>query len=291
MRERYLSEPSWYAQHYSAGELERVAYFSMEFGLGESLPLYAGGLGILAGDYLKTASDLGVPVVGVGLLYQVGYFRQIVDAGGWQHEMYPYNEPASLPIQPVEARGGGWLHVSLDFPGRTILLRVWRAQVGRVALYLLDSNDPMNSPVDRGITGELYGGDDELRLMQEIVLGVGGWRALEAMELDVDVCHLNEGHAAFLVLERARRFREERDVSFRDALCATRAGNVFTTHTPVAAGFDTFSPALIEKYVPQVGAYLGKLGVSLEELLALGRKHPRTSPSRSTWRTWPCAAR
>ena len=275
LRERYLSEPRWYAQHYSAGELERVAYFSMEFGLGESLPLYAGGLGILAGDYLKTASDLGVPLVGVGLLYQVGYFRQIIDGGGWQHEMYPYNEPASLPIQPVEARGGGWLHVSLDFPGRTILLRVWRAQVGRVALYLLDSNDPMNSPVDRGITGELYGGDDELRLMQEIVLGVGGWRALEAIGQDVDVCHLNEGHAAFLVLERARRFREERDVSFRDALCATRAGNVFTTHTPVAAGFDMFSPALIEKYVPQVGAYLGKLGVSLEELLALGRKHPR----------------
>jgi len=275
LRERYLSEPSWYPQNYSAGELERVAYFSMEFGLGESLPLYAGGLGILAGDYLKTASDLGVPAVGVGLLYQVGYFRQIIDAGGRQHEMYPYNEPASLPIQHVEARGGGWLHVSLDFPGRTILLRVWRAQVGRVALYLLDSNDPMNSPVDRGITGELYGGDDELRLMQEIALGVGGWRALEEMGLNVDVCHLNEGHAAFLVLERARRFREERGVSFRDALCATRAGNVFTTHTPVAAGFDTFSPELIRKYVPQVGAYLGKLGISLGELLALGRKHPR----------------
>ena len=134
MRERYPSEPSWYAGNYSSGELERVAYFSMEFGLGESLPRYAGGLGILAGDYLKTASDLGVPAVGVGLLYQVGYFRQILDAGGWQHEMYPYNEPASLPIQPVEARAGGWLHVSLDFPGRTILLRVWRAQVGRVAL-------------------------------------------------------------------------------------------------------------------------------------------------------------
>ena len=133
----------------------------------------------------------------------------------------------------------------------------------------------MNSPVDRGITGELYGGDEELRLMQEIILGVGGWRALEAMELDVDVCHLNEGHAAFLVLERARRFREERNVSFRDALCATRAGNVFTTHTPVAAGFDTFPPELIKKHVPHVGAYLGKLGISLEELLALGRKHPR----------------
>jgi len=275
LRDGYLSEPSWYALAYPSGELERVAYFSLEFGLGESLPLYAGGLGILAGDYLKTASDLGVPAVGVGLLYQVGYFRQVVDAGGWQHEMYPYNEPASLPIQPVEARAGGWLHVSLDFPGRTILLRVWRAQVGRVALYLLDSNDPMNSPVDRGITAELYGGGDEVRLMQEIVLGVGGWRALEAMELDVDVCHLNEGHAAFVVLERARRFREEHRVSFRDALCATRAGNVFTTHTPVTAGFDAFAPELIEKYVPQVGAYLAKLGISLEELLALGRRDPR----------------
>jgi len=199
----------------------------------------------------------------------------MVDASGWQREMYPYNEPASLPIQPVEARAGGWLHVSLDFPGRTILLRVWRAQVGRVALYLLDSNDPMNNPVDRGITGELYGGGEELRLMQEIVLGVGGWRALEAMGLHVDVCHLNEGHAAFLVLERARRFREQHQVSFRDALCATRAGNVFTTHTPVPAGFDTFPPELIGTYVPHVGAYLAKLGISREELLALGRKNPR----------------
>ena len=275
LRKRYSSDPTWYAQHYASEELKCVAYFSLEFGLGDSLPLYAGGLGILAGDYLKTASDLGVPVVGVGLLYQVGYFRQMVDASGWQQERYPYNEPASLPIQPVEARAGGWLHIPLDFPGRTILLRVWRAQVGRVALYLLDSNDPMNNPVDRGVTSELYGGGSELRLMQEIVLGIGGWRMLDELGLAVDVCHLNEGHAAFVVLERARRFRERHGVSFREALCATRAGNVFTTHTPVAAGFDTFSSDLIEKYAVHIGVYLAKIGLSVDDLLALGRKDPR----------------
>lgn len=274
LRQRYLSEPGWYAQAYAGSDFTRVAYFSLEFGLGESLPLYAGGLGILAGDYLKTASDLGVPAVGVGLLYQVGYFRQMIDASGRQHEVYPYNDPASLPIQPVQAPGGGWLHVPLDLPGRTILLRVWQAQVGRAPLYLLDSNDPLNSPVDRGITGELYGGSPELRLVQELVLGICGWRALEAVKLDVDVCHLNEGHAGFVVLERARRFMEERGVSFRDALWATRAGNVFTTHTSVSAGFDTYRPELLEEYLPHLGDYLVELGISLEELLALGRKNP-----------------
>jgi glycogen phosphorylase len=274
VRRHYLSAPSWYAETYGSSDLRRVAYFSLEFGLGEGLPLYAGGLGILAGDHLKTASDLGVPMVGVGLLYQVGYFRQTVDAGGRQREMYPYNDPASLPIQPVQARAGGWLHVSLDLPGRTIVLRVWQAQVGRATLYLLDSNDPMNSPVDRGITSELYSGGPELRLMQELVLGIGGWRALEAMNLDIDVCHMNEGHAAFVVLERARRFMEDRGVSFRDALRATRAGNIFTTHTPVPVGFDAYSPALIAQYLPHFGEYIARLGVRPEELLGLGRKNP-----------------
>jgi len=274
VRQRHLSATGWYGHTHPDSDLKRVAYFSLEFGLGEGLPLYAGGLGILAGDYLKTASDLAVPSVGVGLLYQVGYFRQMLDASGRQHEMYPYNDPASLPIQPVQAPAGGWLHVSLDLPGRTILLRIWQAQVGRVPLYLLDSNDPLNSPIDRGITGELYGGGPELRLVQEIVLGIGGWQALEAMRLDVDVCHLNEGHAAFVVLERARRFMDDRRVPFREALCATRAGNVFTTHTPVAAGFDAYPPELIEQYFPRFGDYVAKLGISFEELLALGRKNP-----------------
>jgi starch phosphorylase len=274
VRREYLSAPRWYGQTYGSSRLGRVAYFSLEFGLGEGLPLYAGGLGILAGDHLKTASDLGVPMVGIGLLYQVGYFRQVVDAGGRQREMYPYNDPASLPIQPVQARAGGWLHVSLDLPGRTIVLRVWQAQVGRATLYLLDSNDPMNSPIDRGITSELYGGGPELRLMQELVLGIGGWRALEAMKLDVDVCHLNEGHAAFVVLERARRFMEDRGVSFPEALRATRAGNIFTTHTPLPVGFDTYPPALIEQYLPHFSEYIKRLGITPQELLGLGRKDP-----------------
>jgi starch phosphorylase len=274
VRRRYLGSPTWYGRTYPSSDLKQVASFSLEFGLGEGLPLYAGGLGILAGDHLKTASDLGVPMVGVGLLYQVGYFRQIIDAGGRQREMYPYNDPASLPIQPVQARGGGWLHVPLDLPGRTITLRVWQAQVGRSIVYLLDSNDPMNSPVDRGITGELYGGGPELRLAQELVLGIGGWRALEAMRLGVDVCHLNEGHAAFVVLERARCFMEERGVSFRDALRATRAGNVFSTHTPMPVGFDTYSPELVEQYLPHFGEYMRRLGITSHELLALGRRNP-----------------
>ena len=273
-RLRYRSEPSWYGQTQPRSAPKRVAYFSMEFGLGEALPLYAGGLGILAGDYLKTASDLGVPAVGVGLLYQVGYFRQMLDAEGRQQAMYPYNDPASLPIEPVQARSGGRLHVPLPLPGRIIQLRIWRALVGRTALYLLDSNDPLNSPADRGITGELYGGGTEVRLMQEVVLGIGGWRALEAMGLEVDVCHLNEGHAAFAVLERARAFLQQHRTSFWEALWATRAGNVFTTHTPVAAGFDAYPRGLIDKYFPHFGSYVAGLGLSREAMLGLGRRDP-----------------
>jgi starch phosphorylase len=273
-RLRYRSEAGWYGQTQPRSALKRVAYFSMEFGLGEALPLYAGGLGILAGDYLKTASDLGVPAVGVGLLYQVGYFRQMLDADGRQRAMYPYNDPASLPIEPVEARSGGWLHVALPLPGRTILLRVWRVRVGRTALYLLDSNDPLNTPADRGITGELYGGGAEVRLMQEVVLGIGGWRALESVGLEPDVCHLNEGHTALVVVERARAFMQRHRTSFWEALWATRAGNVFTTHTPVAAGFDAYPTDLIDRYFPHFGAYVAGLGLAREALLGLGRRDP-----------------
>jgi starch phosphorylase len=273
-RDRYLSEPGWFGRNHSGKELKRVAYFSMEFGLGEALPLYAGGLGVLAGDYLKAASDLGVPLVGVGLLYQEGYFRQVLDARGEQQDLYPYNDPTSLPIRPVQSPSGGWLHVPLELPGRTLLLRVWMATVGRVPLYLLDTNDPLNSPADRGITSKLYGGGPELRLMQEIVLGIGGLRALESLGLEVDVCHLNEGHAALVVLERALRFMQKHGVGFREAWWATRGGNVFTTHTPVAAGFDRYDPDLINKYFPYFRDYVAKLGISLPELAALGRKDP-----------------
>jgi len=270
-RRRYLSEPGGCAQACRDAGIGAVAYFSMEFGLSEAFPLYAGGLGILAGDCLKTASDLGVPLIGVGLLYQEGYFRQMVDAHGRQLEAYPYNDPTSLPIQPVMGPDGAWLRIELDFPGRTVHLRVWQANVGRVRLYLLDSNDLLNGPGDRGITAKLYGGGVEMRLMQEIALGIGGWRMLDTLGVGAEVCHLNEGHAAFAVLERARRFLGTARASFREALWAVRAGNVFTTHTPVDAGFDLFSPELMEQYFRD---YSSELGVPLEELLALGRENP-----------------
>ena len=244
-RQDYLETPGWFASAHGAAALSGVAYFSMEFGLGEALPLYAGGLGILAGDFLKTASDLGMPVIGIGLLYQEGYFRQIIDAAGAQHEAYPYNDPGSMPIQPATGPDGAWLHIRLDLPGRTVQLRVWQALVGRVTLYLLDANDPLNSPADRGITGKLYDAGTEIRLLQEIVLGVAGWRVVEALVPEVEICHLNEGHAAFAVLERARAYMRRSGLSFWEALWATRAGNLFTTHTPVAAGLRPVSGRLL----------------------------------------------
>jgi starch phosphorylase len=270
-RRLYRRAPSWWANRAPGLEKETVAYFSMEFGLGEAVPLYAGGLGILAGDYLKAASDLGAPVVGVGILYREGYFRQILDQRGWQQEAYPYNDPTTLPIQPLADADGGWVRVPLDLAGRTLWLRAWLARVGRVDLYLLDSNDPLNLPLDRGITAKLYGGGPEMRLLQEIVLGVGGWRLLETLGVRPTIAHLNEGHAAFAVLERARSFAREAGVSFAEALVATRAGNVFTTHTPVAAGFNRFDPPEIERNLLASGAFLSGAGLSARELLALGR--------------------
>ncbi|MFC1924682.1 alpha-glucan family phosphorylase [Chloroflexota bacterium] len=263
-------ETTWFQQTYSDSRLS-IAYFSMEYGLSESLPLYSGGLGILAGDYLKTASDLGVPLIGIGLLYQQGYFRQALDAHGYQIEFYPYNDPYQLPVLPVRNQNDEWLRVMINFPGRQLWLRIWVAKVGRVKIYLLDSNDPMNSPADRGITSELYGGGPELRLQQEIVLGIGGWRTLQALGIESEVCHLNEGHAALAVIERARSFMESSDQPFDIALAATRAGNIFTTHTPVEAGFDRFLPELISRYL---GDYADDSGIGLTNLLAMGRQDP-----------------
>jgi len=265
-----LAQSSWFSEAHAGASLT-VAYFSMEFGLSEALPIYSGGLGILAGDYLKTASDLGVPAVGIGLLYQQGYFRQVIDAGGAQLEFYPYNDPSQLPVLPVRDPQGEWLRMELHFPGRPVRLRVWEAKVGRVKLYLLDSNDPANSPADQCITAELYGGGPELRLQQEIVLGVGGWQLLRRLGIKASICHLNEGHAALAVIERARSFMEESGQSFEVALAATRAGNIFTTHTPVAAGFDSFSPQLAGQYL---AAYAEQLGIGLDGLLDLGRGNP-----------------
>ncbi len=267
-RADYTARQTWSQLNIPAGSLRGVAYFSMEFGLAEALPLYAGGLGVLAGDHLKAASDLGLPLVGIGLLYQEGYFRQSVDDEGRQLVSYPFNDPASLPVARVFDRGGAWLSIPVEYPGRTVRFRVWKAQVGRVPLYLLDSNDPWNDAIDRGITGKLYEAAPEMRLMQEIALGVGGWRLVEVLGLPVDVCHLNEGHAAFAAIERARCFMERHALGFWEAVWAVRAGNVFTTHTPVAAGFDVFSIELLKKYA---GDYASRLAVPVEELAALGQ--------------------
>ncbi|MFZ3175807.1 MAG: alpha-glucan family phosphorylase [Thiobacillus sp.] len=264
--------PAWFQQVHPQSLLSCVAYFSMEFMLGEALPIYSGGLGNVAGDQLKAADDLGVPVVGVGLLYQQGYFRQVIDQDGAQQALYPYNDPGQLPITPLRKPNGEWLRLEIPLPGYSVWLRAWQVQVGRVKLYLLDSNDVANYPAHRGITSELYGGGPELRLKQELVLGIGGWRLLAALGIQPEVCHLNEGHAAFAVLERARGFMQETGRSFEVALAVTRAGNLFTTHTAVAAGFDRFAPALIEQYL---GDYAEQqLGLTRHALLALGRQNP-----------------
>lgn len=276
-RREYLETSGWFRTLEGAAGFGGVAYFSMEFGLGAALPLYAGGLGVLAGDFLKAASDLDAPIIGVGLLYQEGYFRQLVDANGMQQEFYPFNEPAAMPVEPVITPEGGWLRIALELPGRTVQIRVWRATVGRTKLYLLDSNDALNRPPDRGITAKLYGGGSETRLMQEIVLGVGGWRVIEALHPEIEICHVNEGHAAFAVIERARHLALKEGLDFWEALWATRAGNVFTTHTPVAAGFDRFHASLLRKYLPYVEGALAGRGVELEDVLALGRLNAHDS--------------
>jgi len=273
---RQASEtPAWFQQKHPQSPLTCVAYFCMEFMLSEALPIYSGGLGNVAGDQLKAASDLGVPVIGVGLLYQQGYFRQVIDKNGAQQALYPYNDPGQLPITPVRQPNGEWLRLEIALPGYSVWLRAWQVQAGRVKLYLLDSNDAANFPARRGITSELYGGGPELRLEQEMLLGIGGWRLLQALGIKPEVCHLNEGHAAFATLERARSFMEETGQPFEVAFAATRAGNLFTTHTPVAAGFDLFTPSLIEQYL---GKYAEKkLGITLSDFLALGRKNPDDS--------------
>src|SRR5271163_321344 len=224
-RRKSSDSPAWFQKTHSGSALNSIAYFSMEFGLSEALPIYSGGLGNVAGDQLKAGSDLGVPIVGVGLLYQQGYFRQAIDHEGNQRDLFPYNPPSWLPITPVRDSDGKLLSVESNFPDYSLRLRVWEVNVGRLKLDLLDSNDPGNVPMHRGITSELYGGGPELRLQQEMVLGIGGWRLLRRLGHNPEVCHLNEGHAAFAVLERALAFMDENDAGFAVALAATRAGN------------------------------------------------------------------
>lgn len=266
--EEYLSAPHWYQ---SLGEEApaTVAYFSAEFGITEVLPQYSGGLGILAGDHLKAASDLGVPLVGVGLLYRAGYFEQGLSADGWQLEHYPSLDPQGLPLKLLRQSDGTAVVIAVPLPeGRTLSAHVLRAQVGRVSLLLLDSDIEENAPAERGVTDRLYGGDEDHRLRQEMLLGIGGVRALRAYcQLTgtpaPEVYHANEGHAGFLGIERIRELTESHGLSFAEALQAVRAGTVFTTHTPVPAGIDRFPRALIERY-------FAGFGVPLEHMIPLG---------------------
>jgi len=269
---RYLNEPTWYQKKLNnKGSEIKIAYFSAEFGLTECIPNYSGGLGVLSGDHLKSASDLGLPFVGVGLLYQEGYFRQYLNNDGWQGEMYPENDFYNMPVQLQYGSDGTPLLIELDFPGRKVYAQIWKVEVGRVCLYLLDTNTVMNNEVDRNITDELYGGDNETRIQQEIVLGIGGMRALKALGIHPVVYHMNEGHSAFLALERIRCAIEDYQLSFDEAKELTRASNIFTTHTPVEAGIDQFPPALMERYFND---YFPSLKISKNEFLGLGRRNP-----------------
>ncbi|MBD3325018.1 alpha-glucan family phosphorylase, partial [candidate division KSB3 bacterium] len=264
------AKSTWFSRTHGSISDSHVAYFSAEFGVTECLSIFAGGLGVLAGDHLKSASDLGIPLVGVGLLYQQGYFRQYLNEAGWQQENYVDNDFYNLPVMLERDAEGNPVMVQVELPGRQIHVQIWRAQVGRVSLYLLDANVPGNSPEDRSITHQLYGGDIEMRIKQEIVLGIGGFRALERLNISPTVYHMNEGHSAFLGLERVNRMMEQSGLSFPEAWQAASAGLVFTTHTPVAAGQDYFPPDLMERYFSKYAKYFG---ISQQEFLALGRQN------------------
>ncbi|MBN1123152.1 MAG: alpha-glucan family phosphorylase [Anaerolineae bacterium] len=263
---------AWYAQEFGFEEQPQIAYFSFEFGLTESIPNYSGGLGVLAGDHLKAASDLNVPLVGVGLLYQQGYFRQYLNIDGWQQEMYPENDFYTMPIRLVTGNDGQPITINIELPDHPVYAQIWRVEVGRIDLYLLDTNIPQNKArEDQDLTDQLYGGNREMRIKQEILLGIGGLRALYALGIEPAACHMNEGHSAFLSLERARVLMNRLNITFPEALAITTSSNIFTTHTPVPAGNDYFVPELIEKYFK---TYRTELGLSREEFLALGRFAP-----------------
>ncbi len=272
--ERYLSMPTWAQKVHPEFNDNRVAYFSMEFGLHECLPIYAGGLGVLAGDHFKSTSELGLPIVGVGLLYRQGYFHQYLTHDGWQQEYYPENDVYNMPVRRVRDSQGRPVQVEVRIQNRSVLVQAWKVQVGRAPLYLLDTNVEENNPGDRAITYQLYAPGADMRIRQEIVLGIGGVRLLHALGMDPSVCHMNEGHSAFLGLERIRLLREETGLSFREAAEAVKAGNVFTTHTPVPAGIDLFPPELVEGHL---GEYVRSLGIDTPTLLALGRQNPQDS--------------
>jgi len=267
----YNDSPTWFEKVCPRTPKPLIAYFCAEFGIHECLPIYAGGLGILAGDHLKSASDLGVPLVGIGLLYQKGYFRQYLNIDGWQQEVYYDNDFYNMPVELVCKNSGRPLTISVEYPGRCVIAQIWYITIGRVKLYLLDTNLAANAPADRMITSSLYGGDRELRIRQEIMLGIGGLKALAATGITPTVCHMNEGHAAFMALERIRELRSAHNMTFEEAVEATRSGNVFTMHTPVKAGLDEFPVELMDKYF---GSYFPHLGINRKKFLALGRILP-----------------
>ncbi|RLC30969.1 MAG: alpha-glucan phosphorylase, partial [Deltaproteobacteria bacterium] len=269
--DRYHSQPRIHAGDYCSSDPFHVGYFSAEFGLTECLPIYSGGLGILSGDHLKSSSDLNVPLTGVGLLYQEGYFSQYLSSDGWQMETYPVNDFSNMPVQVVRNAEGKPLTVPVNFRDQPVQVRLWRIQVGRIPLFLLDTNLDVNPPEFRQTTAQLYGGDREMRLRQEIVLGIGGVRALKAVGIEPTVIHMNEGHSAFSALERINILRKEKGLSFDAAREFVLATTVFTTHTPVPAGNDTFDPDLVRSYFEE---YTKELGINFKVLLGYGRIDP-----------------
>ncbi len=270
--ENYIGGENWFDQTYPGKKKDTtIAYFCFEFGISEGFPIYSGGLGILAGDHLKAASDLGIPLVGVGLLYNRGFFRQRLSHDGWQQEIYPQYDFYQMPLTLMRDAEEKPIHIGVEFPDRTVTCQVWRAEVGRIQLYLLDSNVLENQPTDQGITDSLYSGDEEMRIRQEMILGIGGMKALRAVGINPTVCHMNEGHAAFLSVERIRQFMTENGCDFRTARQVVVSGNIFTTHTPVPAGFDLFQPPLLEHYM---GRAVSATGMPFHDFVKLGRVDP-----------------
>jgi starch phosphorylase len=270
--ERYLAADTWFKQTYpDLPASTKIAYFCFEFGISEGLPIYSGGLGVLAGDHLKAASDLGLPLVGVGLLYNRGYFRQRLNHDGWQQEFYPEYDFYQMPLTLMRREDGKPILIEIELPDSLVTLQVWRADVGRVHLYLLDSNVLENQPKDQGITDSLYSGDEDMRIRQEIILGIGGMKALKTLGISPTVCHMNEGHAAFLAVERIRQFMEENECDFRTARQVITSSSVFTTHTVMPAAFDIFPPDMLQRYV---GKIIASINVPFGEFMKLGRLDP-----------------
>jgi starch phosphorylase len=270
----YCNAGQWQARNPRAPKNFLVAYMSAEFGIHESVKLYSGGLGVLAGDHLKAASDLGLPLLGVGLCYREGYFSQYLNADGWQQERYPQNDFYNMPMTKVTGKDGKPLAIEVEYPGRMVKAWVWKVQVGRVPLYVLDSDHDGNDPADRAITDKLYGGDHEARVRQEIMLGMGGVIMLHELGIHPTIYHMNEGHSAFMALQRVKEVIQTEGLSFSEAVEAVKAASVFTTHTPVPAGNDRFPRSLMEQYFSK---YCNDVGISMDDFMALGRENPADS--------------